>query len=225
LALRLALQYIFKRLNCCTRLQKPEDHGPAGTTWLSTMARSTLVLVYVMFYEIVGGTAERFICEDGYLEPFPAVPCYTASVSIVVGVLGGLFIVVIPGILAWCVFRNRHNLHNPSVEERIGFLYESYCPEYYWYELSWIVRRVIFSLSAIIPDLQTRVLIISCCVVSAVSLGVMLMPFKNKLENYLDWLGMALIMISLGTLSSGPTSNAVSWILFVLSVNFFFFSN
>jgi hypothetical protein len=113
-------------------------------------------------------------------------------------------------------------LHNPNVEERIGFLYESYCPEYYWYELSWIVRRVIFSLSAIIPDLQTRILIISCCVVSAVSLGVMLMPFKNKLENYLDWLGMALIMISLGTLSSGPTSNAVVWILFVLSVTFFF---
>jgi hypothetical protein len=85
-----------------------------------------------------------------------------------------------------------------QLEKLIGFLYESYRPRYYWFELVWFIRRILLAaaiallndLGALYPVVVSLILLVSLLIQRHVK------PFNSKLENFMEQVAIAAILFT-----------------------------
>jgi hypothetical protein len=91
-------------------------------------------------------------CQEGYMVALPWIPCdSSASPSFrALMILGYIFLLLyllgIPVLFGYLLLRNRRDLQSPRVEAKIGFLYESYKHQVWWFEMIWLARRILLSI-------------------------------------------------------------------------------
>lgn len=181
----------------------------------SSIGATVLFLLYIGYFEAALATAELFVCQDGYMETAPAVPCFQFSIVLAGTILGGGYVVLVPLGFSIYLARNRKRLEDPAVETRIGFLYHTW--KLYYFEFFWIARRVAFAGVIAIPEsLQAaRAMLVLTVAASAAGLTWVMAPWKRPLENTLDLAALMLLQVTFGTLSSAEPQPTYQWLLFV----------
>eukprot|EP01122_Echinamoeba_exundans_P017858 TRINITY_DN9809_c0_g1_i1.p1 TRINITY_DN9809_c0_g1~~TRINITY_DN9809_c0_g1_i1.p1 ORF type:complete len:1715 (-),score=214.35 TRINITY_DN9809_c0_g1_i1:28-5172(-) len=98
-------------------------------------------------------------CQDGYMVALPWIPCDSSvsssfsSLMILGYIFLFLYLLGIPILFGVLLLRNRRELQSPNVEAKIGFLYESYKPSIWWFEMVWLARRILLSvIIVLVPD-------------------------------------------------------------------------
>jgi len=107
------------------------------------------------------------------------------------------------GLLVWKgqgIQGARHHLKK-QVEGWLGFLYESYRTDMYWFEMIWIGRRLAVSVAGfVIPSenlLQNR-FIMSILVISLTRQWIV-WPFQTDLEKIMEGLALGVLIITFGS--------------------------
>ena len=106
----------------------------------------------------------------------------------------------IPCVIAYLLYRNRNIIRSErrdrATEVCLGFLYGCFKPTLYWFEMAWLVRRLLLS-PAVIPedDVFQAPSIVSILVVSLV-LHHTLKPLKDPRENLAEGLGLLALLVT-----------------------------
>ncbi len=84
----------------------------------------------------------------------------------------------------------------PEVESWLGNLYYSYRPQYFWYEMFIILRRLVLAIliSVVSERSSLRATFIMATLLLALSVQYIAQPFKRRIENWIE--EMALITIT-----------------------------
>ena len=104
--------------------------------------------------------------------------------------------VVLPvGLFTYLLYRFRGRLDEPKVMAQLGFLYESYRRDVYWWELVGLVRRLLLSLVLSLFGRGTVLFSTSAVGVLCVSAAVQAQwaPFHTKRENMLELFAILLV--------------------------------
>lgn len=181
---------------------------PSHTSKASLWAQISFSLQFILFasqVELSNVVLETLrTCKDGYMVSYPWVPCSSISEehrTLITIALFFLFVYVI-GVPVLFVgqllyYRRRIALHDHVVEHRIGFLYETYRPEVFWFEAAWLGRRTLISVcvSLIASGLFSTGAVL---VVLLASLFVQrhVMPFSSQSANYLELISTACLLLS-----------------------------
>ena len=160
------------------------------------MAHATLFLLYASQFELTNSLLLIFQpCPDGYMNAYPWIPCQWSNETYVrLASIGGLFFVFygigIPMLFAGLLYYNRVAIqqHDPEIERWIGFLYEDFRPDAFWFELVWIVRRTLISVAISLVPLSSayQPALIVLTLLGSFVVQRQLMPFRSNLGNWLE---------------------------------------
>jgi len=137
------------------------------------------ILLFLLYPSVSLFSFRVFTCielDDGrfFLEDDLSVECNTdihTRFSVGIGIPAMLFYVLgIPCLMMYMVFRERKNLEKPHNMLRLGFLYEGYAQPYWWWE-GWVMVRKFTSVILIVFTSQiggqsAAVLVLSLLIVS-----------------------------------------------------------
>lgn len=142
--------------------------------------------------------------EDGYMPALPFVPCsYDDSIYKPLQILSWLFLGVyffgIPALFGWILFRNRKLISQGShaADRRVGFLYESFRREVFWFEMVWMARRVAISvIISFIARSSTRTAALTALLFLSLLLERVFLPFTTPGINNLETAGTGILLYS-----------------------------
>jgi len=96
------------------------------------------------------------------------------------------------------VFHWRNHLNDEEPPNWYGFLMENYRRRYFFFEMVWILRRLLISLSVSFIDHRSlfRPFIVVFGLLSVVIIQVKLKPFRLKFENVVDLVASCVILLT-----------------------------
>ncbi|KNC54179.1 uncharacterized protein AMSG_09965 [Thecamonas trahens ATCC 50062] len=99
--------------------------------------------------------------------------------------------------------------HGTATDDWLGFLYYSYKPKYFWFELAILIRRLFVALIAVLPSDSTPLPLygLLLTLIAAVCVQVYAEPFRNSKINKLEAVALVqlLITFSCGLIFSSKT--------------------
>jgi hypothetical protein len=193
---------------------------------LIELAFVALFVMYVSFYEVILMCFEVFATdEEGFFEKFPWLLWQDNSSNIsglkwVAGFFGCVYGAGIPAVIAVLLlhYRNENRSRMVHAEEArmpfYSFVFENYRPQYYFYELAWIFRRIVIAATVMIPKWGAYRLLGSM-VILLVLLGFVcvehfLSPFVHRAENTMNLIGSSVLVITL---------SFQTWVVFAIGNN------
>jgi hypothetical protein len=144
-------------------------------------------------------------CIHGHMAAFPWIPCsfddarypgllLTAIVFFIVYSVG------IPSFFGLILLRNRKRINagDPALEAKYGFLYETYRPTVFWFELIWFVRRVLLSaaVSVVAPRPGYQMAMLMFILLSSMLLHRYIKPFSSSLANLMDLIATTVLVFA-----------------------------
>lgn len=162
-------------------------------------------------------TAFPWVACDPTSGPYPALLAM-AIIALLVYVIG------IPLMIAVLLHKYYRELENDLVVTMIGFLYACYRPRVWWWKFVILLRRVSLSiLIGTIPFTSPNVAVWAVLVILQIAIFLQhaLLPYRTKLENWMELCSLYILTISfLGAYvqSQSPKSDASYWILIALMV-------
>lgn len=210
-------------------IQQPSPPSHHPSTLLEKIIGVTLFLLYASYFELTTATLTLFQpCDaQNYMIAYPWIKCHTYDHQyLVLMILGGIFatlyVLGIPLLFGWLLYRYRRVIHSPEhekVEHWLGFLYECYRRKVYWFELVWILRRLL--LAASISVLSRYTALSSASVLAILLISVIIQvkakPFRDSKENTLELLSLVTLIFGF---SIGQVMPSSSWQSVLLQVIF-----
>lgn len=145
-------------------------------------------------------------CEHGYMPSFPFIRCSFGedtrhfALFILALIFLFLYFLGIPALFGFFLLRHRKHIVSGAehADDRIGFLYETFRREVYWFEMVWIARRLFISLIITFIPASSGIQAAAMSIVLLTSLVVQraVMPFSSKLVNYLELLASFVLLYS-----------------------------
>lgn len=192
---------------------------------------ATLVEVSATVFESLSCTADRFTGLK-YMTDAPAVSCSSTqyhTLELIAWPVFAIWVLGLPVFFAVLLYRNRHALHDHETEHWLGLLYENYSHHCWWWEIIWILRRILLALSVSwLEDTPWKNALVSTILVGSMSLMFTFKPFKYSLENTLESAVTALLLVSwtssfgeegvvdVGVQWAVVAANALLWLCFIV---------
>lgn len=211
-----------------TRSIQQIRHHPSSTLFEKILGVA-LFLLYASYFELTTATLTLFQPCDAqdYMAAYPWLRCHSGESQYLMLIsLGGLFALIyvigIPLLFTYLLYRFRGVIHSPEhdeVEHWLGFLYECYRRKVYWFELAWILRRLL--LAASISILSRFSALSSAAILAILLISVVIQvkvkPFRDPLENTMELLSLVTLIFcfSVGQVVSVASS---SWQAILLRV-------
>lgn len=175
-------------------------------------------------------------CEEGYMAVHPWIACSwrsTESPQYVV-LLGMsytflvLYVVGIPALFAFLLWRYRTSIRDldEKVEHRMGFLYETYKRDVFYFEAIWLLRRILLSLSLALlgPASGFRTAAIALVLLASLFVQQGFKPFQSSFVNTLETISTTTLLYSfvvgreIEQASLRPILQTILWLLNALVV-------
>eukprot|EP01087_Luapelamoeba_hula_P021209 TRINITY_DN7375_c0_g1_i1.p1 TRINITY_DN7375_c0_g1~~TRINITY_DN7375_c0_g1_i1.p1 ORF type:complete len:169 (-),score=24.16 TRINITY_DN7375_c0_g1_i1:502-1008(-) len=104
----------------------------------------------------------------------------------------------IPAVFVAILLYYKRRIGDPLVLDKIGFFFVCYKPEYFWFELAIIARRLVLAVFiSVIPHTSlARPTLIVVCFLAALALQYWMWPFKRLRDNVLEVLALLAITIT-----------------------------
>eukprot|EP00735_Rhodelphis_limneticus_P000215 TRINITY_DN1033_c0_g1::TRINITY_DN1033_c0_g1_i1::g.30006::m.30006 TRINITY_DN1033_c0_g1::TRINITY_DN1033_c0_g1_i1::g.30006 ORF type:complete len:2241 (+),score=612.32,sp/Q54T82/Y1931_DICDI/26.07/8e-75,sp/Q54T82/Y1931_DICDI/22.35/4e-15,LRR_8/PF13855.1/4.5e+03,LRR_8/PF13855.1/20,LRR_8/PF13855.1/0.11,LRR_8/PF13855.1/7.3e-05,LRR_8/PF13855.1/6.6e+03,LRR_8/PF13855.1/87,LRR_8/PF13855.1/26,LRR_8/PF13855.1/2.9e-05,LRR_8/PF13855.1/0.0011,LRR_4/PF12799.2/7.9e+03,LRR_4/PF12799.2/0.039,LRR_4/PF12799.2/0.15,LRR_ len=141
------------------------------------------------------------------------------------GALIPFYVVGIPGLFAFAVYRNRNRLTDPKVMTMFSFLYSSYKPQFYWFELATVIRRLFMSVTVTAnngtsanPSFFIFLILGASCLMQAY-----FNPFPSMLYNGLEAMAMVTVCstfvcgLLLQVIEEGSVFDAIETLIIVIN--------
>ncbi len=127
-------------------LVKPDPPRRRLNGFRTHSAHATLFVLFVSYFEITHKILGVFTCSPEpftnihYVKQLPWLQCDFSAQWGVMAILAIVFMVVyvvgVPLLFGFLLYRFRQHIHDKNTKELIGFLYESYRPNVYYFEAS-----------------------------------------------------------------------------------------
>jgi hypothetical protein len=185
------------------------DRRPT-TFWQRVLPRIQFSILFILFaghFEL-SNTVLAILrpCDHGHMKSYPYIMCSLADNRqyFILYILSLVFLFAyflgIPALFGFFLLRHRKHIREGTehADDRIGFLYETFRREVFWFEMVWIARRLLISLIITFIPLSSG---IQAAVMSIVLLTFLVvqravMPFSSKLVNYLELLSSFVLLYS-----------------------------
>lgn len=202
---------------------------------------SFLFLVSASYFELTNAVLEVLTpCNKGHMANFQWIPCVFTNMEFKsLFIAASAFLIVytigIPSLFATLLFRNRRRIlaGDPQLESKYGFLYESYKPRFFWFELVWFLRRVLLSSAVTLLTNASgyQMAAIFCVLQGSILLNRYLKPFQSGVANLLDMAASSVILLAVtvgfvvnkATRSAAVTQNGIFSLSAGLALLLFFF--
>jgi len=205
---------------------------------MKRFVQSVIVILFLLHILLLKTALELFTCDElhqgnKFLEADYRIQCWKGTHTSWSLTLGLSMLIVyglgIPLGAFAAVYRVRHHLGDAEARDRVGFLYSSYTPECWYWELVVALRKSFFAASATLfepfgVDIQTNIgsLVIAC----ALYLQIRVQPYMhndlNKLERYAMICEYFTLALSLFLKDTKTTSSSAQTFIvaFIFVVNF-----
>ena len=160
--------------------------------------------LYYWFFSIMLNVSAVWRCEKGadnlyYNYHLPFVTCSMQDVDylimlIVSILLTVLFVVAVFVLFIYMLGKSRDSVDSSS-SNKVGFLYENYLQKYYWFEIMWILRRILIAVVWSIATPVEQALFIVFILLLFIFMNLSFQPFIYKAESYLEFLTSASLII------------------------------
>jgi len=109
-----------------------------------------------------------------------------------------LYMIGFPVLLAVLLYKFRNQLESHTAEHVVGFIHENFRHKYFWYELTWIVRRIALAAAVSLStgSLQREVFLVVLILLISVTVQQHIQPFKHTTENTLDTLSLGCLVVT-----------------------------
>jgi hypothetical protein len=187
------------------KLKKKKKKIRKGTL-VERIIYSVLFLLFASHFEISNSILSIIKpCSEGYMKDFPWIPCKWSDpqFAMLTGSAAAFFVIYLVGIPALFFamlykYRTRIQDKDWEVRYKIGFLYETYRHPVFWFEMIWLARRVLLSISiSLIPNTTTfRTAAIVLLLLASLFIQRNFMPFNSSLANWLEVASITIILYS-----------------------------
>ncbi len=129
-----------------------------------------------------------------------------------------LYGIGIPALFAFLILRNHSKGSGERFRYFLSFAYENYRPSRAWYELVWLLRRFFLALCATFLPQALKSIGIIALLAAAIALNLVLRPFRDERDNWLDVGSMGVLLLTQSQLmtrevfSTGAASLALFYI-------------
>jgi hypothetical protein len=205
--------------------RKPEL--PAGTFFQQVVPRLQYAVLFILFVghfelsNVILGVLRP--CVDGYMHNFPFLQCSLANDERYKTIyIAALFFLIlyflgIPSLFAGLLIRHRGRIRAGAedADSRIGFLYETFRREYYWFEMVWIGRRAAISLAiTFLPPYGVRTAALVLILLGSLGIQKRAMPFSDNVVNNLELISTAAILYTyvVGTELASSSFHGFPWL-------------
>ena len=116
----------------------------------------------------------------------------------------GVYVVGIPLLFGGLLWYNRKEAHMPKVQYWLGNLYYCYKPQFFWYEMVMIFRRLTLAvlISFISENNSWRVSAIFCILLLSLFIQYWVKPFRTQKDNLMEELALITILLTFGCQTS-----------------------
>jgi hypothetical protein len=196
---------------------------PARNSFWPRLQYSALFVLFASQFELSNSVlANLKACEEGYMPASPWIKCSWAgdspqyvwlqSLSYVCLIL---YVIGIPALFSYLLVRNRKKILMgfEDVEHRMGFLYETYRRDVFFFEAIWLLRRVLLSVAiALIPSSTGfRNAAITLILLLSLFIQQRFKPFSSSTVNTIETLSTTTLLYSFSVGSELATNYAMSW--------------
>eukprot|EP01133_Synstelium_polycarpum_P003788 gene3788-4368_t len=178
--------------------------------WFRSSIRVNLVVLNFLYLPLCIYILQNYSCthdglesDDSYMSFFPWISCsdpngpypsiYKATIATTI-----LYIIGIPALFAFLLWRYRGRLEDPYVLSFVGSIYIDYRKTVYWYELVGLGRRLLMAVSLALIDPKSSfsvfvvLLVIGCSIIGQISFR----PFIYKISNFSELVGIGVLLFS-----------------------------
>lgn len=218
------------------RLANASEHGAQASYW-QRFLYSLLFVLFASQFELSNAVlAQLRPCERGFMPASPWIGCDWSDSPQYVWLQGlgytflALYVVGIPLLFSLLLFSRRKAIREGSekVEHQMGFLYETYKREVFYFEVIWLVRRVLLSLAiALVPSSSgMRGAVIAFILFASLFVQQKFQPFSSPAVNTFETISTTTMLYSffVGSQASEsksdlrPVLQTVLWVLNALVV-------
>jgi predicted outer membrane repeat protein len=157
--------------------------------------KGILFISFSCYISLSGGVlAVLQPCDDGYMTEIPWISCSWSNWTYVSLVCAGIvfmavYVIGIPLVYAILLFINKR-FPDHWISDPISFLCEEYRPQMYYYELVWMVRRIlVIGCVSLIKDTSPwQVGCTSFVLAASIIVQAICQPFQSYLDNFVETL-------------------------------------
>ncbi|GAM24313.1 hypothetical protein SAMD00019534_074880 [Acytostelium subglobosum LB1] len=182
---------------------------PFDRKWIRSCLRVNLVVLNFLYLPLCIYILQNYSCtydpftHDSYMSFFPWIQCsyragvysqiFKATVAATV-----VYVIGIPVLFCWLLFRYRNRLDDPFVLSFVGSLYIDYRKSVYYYEIILLVRRFMMavSLALIDPKSSFSVFVVLLVIGGSIISQLTFSPFIFKVSNYTELAGSSVLLFS-----------------------------
>lgn len=202
---------------------KRETHDPS---FYSEVASMTIFVGYATLVEVSASVLEALPCtpdpftKEDFMSAAPAISCTSHEYQTLQKVAWPLFAVWVLGLplfFGFLLFFNRKNLKNHDTEEWLGLLYENYTHECWWWEMVWLLRRLLLAVAVSwFEESPWKNALISSLLVGSICLSFVFRPFQFPMENIFE-VGITAVLLVTWTSSFCEVSEGLRWTIAVVN--------
>ena len=155
---------------------------------------------------------------------------YKAFLPIVVLVLFG-FIVALPGVISWYLYRHRQDLYSTSVYQKVGWLYDPFVRGSEWWQIhDVLLKMVLTGMLIYVPPLSRAGIAVLVCFVACCNLNYFT-PHKNKVLFWLTELSFLIttakyvVSLLLSSSSTADEDEQATMSVFLIALDVFFLAS
>jgi hypothetical protein len=111
-------------------------------TWRLHFTKALLFTLFLVYPGVSSRVLSIYLCKEVNTVPYLVhdftLHCYTGqwnSYAIYAAVMVGVYPIGIPAFFFALLWKNRHKLQSSRRKQRLGFLYQSYSSEMWWWEM------------------------------------------------------------------------------------------
>ena len=185
-------------------LDPPSLRTDPGKSLLSIFKRNFqgfFFFCFLIYSELTGQMFDVLRCDEyGYMKSNPWILC-SGSIGRTFQILAIVMLIIYTiGLLvlaSYLLYREKSQLHEPAIKAQIGFLYEAYREEFFWWEIPSFVRRLVLIVLVIFLPAHSIVhgLSIGGTLIFLMILQQWLKPFRGSLANWMEIFALASLLL------------------------------
>ena len=158
-------------------------------------------------------------CRYGYMFLYPWIHCTSSNGEYValVSLAGAFVLVYLVGVpllfIAQLVYYRKRILnHDILVEYRVGFLYETFKPQVFWFEAVWLARRTLISIClSVISSRFVSSSLLMLILIASLAIQRHVLPFASVHANFLELFSTSCLLLSFSVANFLPEAdNSIS---------------
>ncbi|EFA77968.1 transmembrane protein [Heterostelium album PN500] len=218
---------IVHRSNCISR-ESPAPRTDLKSSFASGQLNALIKLILTVYSPITQSVLSIFFCTEigsrfSILIANNSVLCEGSQYRMATAISYGLLVIIIglPIIIFILLFKNRKYLENDYVIRVYGVFFLKYKPDYYYWDVLMLLRRLAVVAIALMPQSSNlRMFLLTYTSLLFVILQVRYQPFKVVGDNHLELASLVLLFFCCIYLDNDVWINSEQWIVMCCGILF-----